>query len=140
VDWIRTIRWARWILPIVAMALFFVAADFVRAERSMPLAFLAFILASVGLGFDLWVRSSPGKPIPMTRLSKHPLLVNTLFFATMAALLATLIRFNFFFDPRWNWLRKTFSIALPLILLLSYNLLLSYIRGLRAEGKKSTDS
>jgi hypothetical protein len=121
------------------MALFIVAANFMHIERSLPVAVIGLIVAGAGLACDLWVRSSPAQLPPVISAPGHPLVVNVLFFGVMATLLGILIHSEFFVDPRWNWRSKTFSIATPVILLIGYSLLLTYVRRLRTRRQKSAD-
>jgi uncharacterized membrane protein YjjP (DUF1212 family) len=122
------------------MTLLFLAVYYGPIDRSLPLAIFALITGMVGLGFDLWVRSSPTQLTQVIHAPKHPLALNVVFFGVMAALLATLIRFYFFLDTRWNWRRRTFSIAFPIVLLVCYNLVILAVRNLRMKKQNSTNS
>jgi ABC-type sulfate transport system permease component len=115
----------------------FVAAYSNNSEWSVPLTIFTALLFVVGLGCDLWVRSSPARPAPVVHAPKHPRVLKAVFFGTMVALFAALIHFDFFLDPPWSWRRKTFSIAFPLIFLLSYNLLIAYVRQVRRQNLTS---
>jgi hypothetical protein len=108
-------------------------------ERSLSLAVLALSIGLVGLGFDLWARSSPGKFSQMVNTRKHSVALNILFFATMAALVAAPMYFVFF-EPQWNWPREAFSTGRVVFLIVSYNLVVASVRYLRIRGNESTNS
>jgi hypothetical protein len=135
-EWKRTIRWLRWVLPCVAIAVPFVGVYFLHSERFELLVVLAIVISIVALGFDFWVRSSPGKPIPLIDPRKHPLIIGAVFFGAMAAGIVTLIYLTFFHNSLWNWRGTVFSLAL----LVSYNLLIAFTRHLRTRRQNSMDA
>jgi hypothetical protein len=70
----------------------------------------------------------------------HPLTVNVLFFAVIAAGIGTLIYLDFFSAQHWNWLRKVSSVAFTVIFFVSYNLLIAYVRQVRLRRQDLTSN
>jgi hypothetical protein len=137
-EWNRTIRWLRWVLPCVAIAVPIVGVYFFHSERFELLVVLTIVISMVGLIFDFWVRSSPGKPIPLIDPRKHALALKVLFFGAVTGGIIAIS--HDFLDPSRTWRRKVFSILIPLTLLFSYNLLIAFTRHLRTRRQNSMDA
>jgi hypothetical protein len=131
VDRTRTIRWLGWSLPIIASALILVDVSSGRAERSSSLMVFAIVTGVLGLGFVMWARSSPSKTAPMLHRTHRPGLT-VMSWGAIAACIVALIYLDFS-GPQRSWQQKAYSVALPLILIVSDNLVLMSIRYLRTR-------
>jgi hypothetical protein len=137
-DRIRKIRWIGWSLPILAAALFFVDVYSGHIERSLSLAVFALVLGVLGLGLDLWVRSSPGEHMPVVDARKHPVVMRAVFFG--GSIVSVIVLVQAIRDPQWGWRRTLLTLLIYVFSVASYNLLIAIVRYIRTRTHNFTSN
>jgi hypothetical protein len=105
----------------------------------MSLAVFALVVGVLGLGLDVWARSSPGGRTPVIDARKHPVLTRVAFFSVLVILTLVLVQ-PIFSDPQWSLRRDLLTILISVLLLVSFNLLITFVRYLRTRTHHSASN